>query len=115
MQAFCPTCANMLLLKQQGADSSINSDATVRYACTSCSYQYAVERRVATGLHLEKKEVAEVLQEEGAWKGVPTTAAPCEKCGHNEAYFKEVQIRSADEPATVFYKCCKCTHTWREG
>lgn len=89
-------------MKQQGADSSINSDATVRYACTSCSYQastlrargrtrdanrrrtllhraptpspqYAVERRVATGLHLEKKEVAEVLQEEGAWKGVPTT------------------------------------------
>jgi DNA-directed RNA polymerase III subunit RPC11 len=39
----------------------------------------------------------------------------CEKCGHYEAYFTEVQMRSADEPATLFYCCVSCKHNWREG
>lgn len=39
----------------------------------------------------------------------------CEKCGHGQAYFKEVQIRSADEPATLFFRCCKCGDIRREG
>lgn len=43
------------------------------------------------------------------------TEAKCEKCGHNEAFFNEIQIRSADEPATLFYCCCKCKYRWREG
>jgi DNA-directed RNA polymerase III subunit RPC11 len=46
---------------------------------------------------------------------VNKTEAKCEACGHPEAFFNEVQIRSADEPATLFYCCCKCKHRWREG
>lgn len=32
------------------------------------------------------------------------SAANCPKCGHNEAYFMQLQIRSADEPMTTFFK-----------
>lgn len=42
-------------------------------------------------------------------------AAVCPNCAHREAYFKEVQTRSADEPATIFYRCCNCKHQWKEG
>jgi DNA-directed RNA polymerase III subunit RPC11 len=31
------------------------------------------------------------------------------------AYFMQIQIRSADEPMSTFYKCCKCANQWREG
>lgn len=41
----------------------------------------------------------------------------CPKCEHGRAYFMQIQIRSADEPSSIFYKCCNqtCNHQWREG
>jgi len=27
----------------------------------------------------------------------------------------QIQIRSADEPMTTFYKCTKCSYQWREN
>lgn len=43
--------------------------------------------------------------------------ATCPKCENNRAYFMQIQIRSADEPSSIFYKCCRntCGHQWREG
>jgi DNA-directed RNA polymerase subunit M/transcription elongation factor TFIIS len=39
----------------------------------------------------------------------------CPKCGNNEARYIQIQIRSADEPATIFYTCTdkECKHNWR--
>ncbi len=42
-------------------------------------------------------------------------AATCPKCQYMQAYFMEIQTRSADEPATLFFKCVQCGHRWREG
>lgn len=41
----------------------------------------------------------------------------CPKCEHERAFFMQIQIRSADEPMSIFYKCCNdaCQHQWREG
>ena len=41
-------------------------------------------------------------------------AATCSKCGHDRAYYQQLQIRSADEPMTTFYKCTSCGTRWRE-
>lgn len=46
-------------------------------------------------------------------KSLPTIKIDCEKCGHGEAVWWMLQTRSADEPTTQFYRCTKCSHTWR--
>ena len=36
-------------------------------------------------------------------------------CGSTKAYYRQMQIRSADEPMTTFYKCVECGAQWREN
>ena len=41
----------------------------------------------------------------------------CPACGHGEAFFKKLQIRSAPWPQhRIFYRCCGrgCRHRWKE-
>jgi DNA-directed RNA polymerase subunit M/transcription elongation factor TFIIS len=56
----------------------------------------------------------DILGGKSAWENVDRTSAICPKCQHHEAYFVQIQIRSADEPMTIFYKCCQCTFQWNE-
>ena len=37
------------------------------------------------------------------------------QCGCTKAYYRQMQIRSADEPMTTFYKCVECGTQWREN
>lgn len=66
---------------------------------------------------LARKEVDDVLGGEGFWDNVDQTPAQCpnDDCGATKAYFYQLQIRSADEPMTTFYKCVKCGDKWREN
>ena len=66
---------------------------------------------------LQRKDVDDVLGGSEAWANVDRTQADCPECSHDKAYFMQIQIRSADEPMTTFYKCCKpqCSHRWKEG
>ncbi|CAN0516743.1 unnamed protein product, partial [Ectocarpus sp. 12 AP-2014] len=38
----------------------------------------------------------------------------CPFCNNKEAFFLMVQLRSADEPMTCFYKCTNCKQRWKE-
>ena len=42
-----------------------------------------------------------------------TDAVECPKCGNKQAFWWIVQTDSADEPSTQFFRCTKCSHTWR--
>ena len=42
-----------------------------------------------------------------AW---PSTREPCPACDNPELLFKAVQLRSADEGTTIFYRCGRCGH-----
>ena len=44
-----------------------------------------------------------------------SASCPNNECGGSEAYFMQLQTRSADEPMTTFYKCCDCGHRWKDG
>ena len=64
---------------------------------------------------LERKHADDVFGGEEAWENVDQTDADCAKCGNKRAYFLMIQIRSADEPMTTFYKCTQCKNTWKEN
>jgi len=55
-----------------------------------------------------------VLDESEARGPESTIEKECEKCGNGEAVWWMLQTRSADEPTTQFYRCTKCSHTWRD-
>jgi DNA-directed RNA polymerase subunit M/transcription elongation factor TFIIS len=38
----------------------------------------------------------------------------CKSCGKNTVTFLEVQARSADEGASVFYSCTNCLVHWKQ-
>ncbi|MCQ2820163.1 MAG: transcription factor S [archaeon] len=104
---FCPTCSNLLLLEKSG-----NS---FRYFCKTCPYVFNVTQKIKIIENFEHKDEDLILGGKEAWENVSKTNAVCPKCEHPKAYFKEIQIRSADEPTTIFYKCAECGYEWREG
>lgn len=38
----------------------------------------------------------------------------CPKCDHGKAIGWTRQTRAGDEPETSFFRCVKCSHSWRE-
>ena len=42
-----------------------------------------------------------------------TNMYKCHKCGNRNISYTQIQIRSADEPMTVFYNCLTCGASWR--
>lgn len=107
---FCPTCSNFLLVANTGGGG-------FSFFCQTCPYVHAIVKRVSRKVVLPRKVVDDVLGGEEAWKNVDQTEADCEKCGHNRAFYMQIQTRSADEPSTIFYKCSNfdCGHRWKEG
>jgi DNA-directed RNA polymerase subunit M len=54
-----------------------------------------------------------VIETDKGPSALPTTTIDCTKCGNDTAYWWMLQTRSADEATTQFYRCTKCSHTWR--
>ena len=105
---FCPTCANILLTEKTISD--------FRFFCKTCPYVFRVNQTFENKLTLERKEVDDVMGGAESWENVDKTQAACmntqEGCTNNMAYFKQLQIRSSDEPMTTFLKCTKCGYNW---
>lgn len=105
---FCPSCANLLVIR-------LNAWGQNSFACQTCPYTYSLTKPVVERTTFKTKEVDDILGGAGAWDNVDQTDAVCEKCENPRAYFMQIQIRSADEPMSIFFKCTKCGNQWREG
>jgi len=97
---FCPFCSNILCVE------------TTRFVCATCPFKRAITEPRTQRFAQTRKTVDDVLGGADAWDNVDKTAATCPKCNHAKAYFQQIQIRSADEPMSVFYKCVECSHQW---
>ena len=93
---FCPKC-NLRLKKG---------------SCTKCGYSETAKSEIKkTNTELDKSFT--VFEEDEGKETLPTIKIECEKCGNDQAVWWMLQTRSADEPTTQFYRCVKCSHTWR--
>ena len=99
---FCPDCE--VRLKKNNTDSSLS--------CPKCGYSESGTKETKKET---KEEVSElnVFEENEGKETLPSIKIDCEKCGNNEAVWWMLQTRSADEPTTQFYRCTKCSYTWR--
>ncbi|KAF2857761.1 rna polymerase iii c11 subunit [Piedraia hortae CBS 480.64] len=114
MLLFCPNCSNTLSVTTNHAAGG-NC-----FTCRTCPYQKPLDDGIYYERHYmpkKKRLDGDILGGADAWKNVDRTPIRCknDRCGSNEAYFRQVQIRSADEPMTTFYKCCRCGTDWREN
>jgi transcription elongation factor S-II len=60
---------------------------------------------------IEKKHIRESNQ--ATVRQCTTDLFICKKCGSKNCTYYELQIRSADEPATIFVSCLDCGKNWR--
>lgn len=44
-----------------------------------------------------------------------TDAFKCKRCSKRECSYTEMQLRSSDEPMTLFFTCLNCGDRWRKG
>ncbi|GBF88141.1 transcription factor [Raphidocelis subcapitata] len=112
MIAFCPTCGNMLLVEAEG------NIVGLRYFCQTCPYIYHIDHTIRRRARLQPKKAQDIFDDEKLWANAQKTSqANCPECHNGEAYFYEMQTRSADEPATVFYRCARgsCNKVWTEN
>ena len=103
---FCEKCGSILIPKKNRKGKNV-------LACRSCSY---VTKRRESLILKEKVDINEkesIAVVDKRVETLPKTQEACPRCGYKEAFYWTVQTRAADESETRFFKCVKCTHTWR--
>ena len=98
---FCPKCGSMLVPK-----------ATENGKVMSCSCGYTSSEKPSMKEKVRRSEDVFVVEEEHSVN--PVVDMECPKCKNPKAENWSQQMRAGDEPETIFYKCTKCKHTWRE-
>ncbi|KAK5135437.1 hypothetical protein LTR08_005225 [Meristemomyces frigidus] len=97
--------------------ATISDTGKNRFECRTCPYQMVLDRKYFERKAMELKAAEDVLGGADSWKNVDKTETRCksDSCDSTSAYFRQVQIRSADEPMTTFYRCTECNTDWREN
>ena len=126
MMWFCPCDGTLLQVRTVNATASStghnrHDGRTLQpqqpqqaWVCSTCPYSSTIQTPHIFITPLTRKTVDDILGGSAAWEHVDRTAATCPMCHHREAYFVQIQIRSADEPMSLFYKCCQCSHQWND-
>jgi len=104
---FCPECETVLRPQMVEGKKML--------VCLACNFKKTTEANADdfSPINREKSNKETVIIENEP-DSMAKMRERCPKCEHNEAYYWQLQTRSADEPATTFKRCTKCKHTWRE-
>jgi len=88
-----------------------------RFECRTCPYQHLIDQTMYRRRDTPRRERDDVLGGPGAWDNAQKEKTDCtrEGCQGKEAAFFQVQIRSADEPMTTFFKVCAAAGRLERG
>ncbi|KAF2738840.1 hypothetical protein EJ04DRAFT_560490 [Polyplosphaeria fusca] len=120
MLLFCPHCGNMLRVGKvlPGDPSTAEHVGKQTFTCLTCPYEFIITQRwYDRKYNTNKKEPDDIVGGENAWDNVQTqdnVLCPSDTCDGDKAFWYQLQIRSADEPMTTFYRCTECHKEWRE-
>jgi DNA-directed RNA polymerase subunit M len=98
---FCPKCGAILMQKRKN------------FGCSRCDYSTKEKVNLSIKKKIDEKKEIGVIKEKDL-DTLPVVTADCPKCDNDEAYFWTLQTRSSDEDETKFFRCKKCSHTWRD-
>ena len=99
--AFCPKCGGLL----------VPSPDKKNLQC-SCGYSSRSKVEMSLKEKTKQKEITKVKEETA--ETLAKTKEECPKCKNMDAFTWSLQTRAADEAETMFFRCTKCEHTWRE-
>lgn len=102
MVEFCSDCGAIVIGKKGE-----------KVACPSCGKTKKAAGSVNFSERI-KKEKKEIVNTEESIEIYPIIKEVCPKCKNKKAYYWTQQMRAGDEPETMFFKCTKCKHKWRE-
>jgi len=104
---FCSACGKRMVLKRV-------KDGPV-FVCVSCKCEKSAKTDDAKNASQKKprETIVVIDKEDQKLSPNPTTKAKCPKCENNIAFTWAVQTRAGDEGATQFFRCTKCSHTFR--
>ncbi|EAN84587.1 putative DNA-directed RNA polymerase III subunit C11 [Trypanosoma cruzi] len=119
---FCPFCGTLLLIEPH--------HPTNRFACSSCTYVAPIpsthlltvnhsllkfNKTVEDDANVKANGIKTKNEEVDGGQLITVRCQNDEKfCDGNRAHYVQIQMRSADEPATTFFKCLKCGFQWKQ-
>lgn len=98
---FCEKCRAIIIVQDDKA------------VCPSCGHKPKKKPKIEVSENINKAGSIAVIKE-GQDNTYPIVDMVCPKCKNNKAYFWTTQTRASDESETKFYKCAKCSYTWRK-
>ncbi len=103
---FCPKCGLVCVSKREKSKTFL--------VCRKCGHKIKDYKPIEIKEEIKKDPLDEVVIIEEKREALPKIRLICPKCSNKEAVWWMQQTRSTDEPPTLFFRCTKCKHSWRE-
>lgn len=101
---FCQKCKAVMMPIKKGK--------TTFLACQNCGAKKKNPVHVFKISSKVKAEKVKVVEKEEV--ELPVTHILCPKCGRERAYWWTQQNFDSEKSPINFFRCTKCTYTWRE-